>query len=129
MGQIITSLINFFLEISGSGERYKTQRNRSKALTICMWFFLALTVYISIESFNSAFASKAEVIKLRKQNEVLQELKHENDTLRIRNEILSSTLARYLGQRLVNQINDEDESGLKETIKESEVKTVKKSKT
>lgn len=120
MGQIITSLINFFLEVGRSGDKYKTQRNRSRTTTILMWCFLSLTVYISIESFNSAFSSKAEVIKLRKENEILQGLKKENDTLTIRNDILSSALARYLGQRLVNQINDDDDSGLQDVFKEPE---------
>ena len=123
MGQIITSLINFFLEAGRSGEQYRTQRNRSKAITILMWSFLGLTVYISIESFNSAFSSKAEVLKLRKQNEELQHLRQENDTLKIRNEILSSALVNYLGQKLVNQLNNEKDAGLKDVIKTTPDKT------
>lgn len=119
MGQIITSLINFFLEVGHSGGQYKTKRNRGKALTIFILAFLVLTVYISVESFGSAFSSKAEVIKLRKQNESLQHLKQENDTLKIRNEILSSALANYLGQKLVDQLNVQPGSGLKDKLVET----------
>lgn len=117
MGQIITSLINFFLEVGRSGEQYKTHRTRSKTLTVFMWTFLSLTAYVSIEGFGSAFASKAEITKLRKQNESLQQLKQENDTLKIRNEILSTALSNYLSPKAVDQLNSVDSSGLKDRLK------------
>lgn len=109
MGQIITSLINFFLEVGRSGKQYKTQRNRSKALTIFMWAFFTMMAYVSIEGFGSAFSSKAEINKLRRENENLQYLKHENDALRVRNEIMANALTAYLSPKVIEQINKEKE--------------------
>lgn len=122
MGQIITSLINFFLEVGRNNNQYKNQKAKSRSANVIVLAFIGLITYAFYLSFSSAFTSKVEVIKLRKQVESLEVLRRENDTLRIRNEILSSALSRYIGSDTVNQLNNEKDSGLKDTLREQEKK-------
>ncbi len=121
MGQIITSFFNFLLEVGRSGDRYKTRRNKSKAITIILWATIVLAGYTAFTSFGEAYVSKAQVIRLKDKIARLEKLREENAELKIRNEILSATLSHYIGQPLVDRINNEKNSGLKDKLSQVQV--------
>lgn len=111
MGQIITSLINFFLEIGRSGEQYKTRRSRNQAGIIIVIVLALIFGYGTFKGFGSAYLSKVEVVRIKRQLEKSEQLSsrlfRENEVLRIRNEILSSTLSLYIGKSLVERLNSQ----------------------
>lgn len=112
MGQIITSLINFFLEVGKSGHNYRTPRNKGKAVQILIFAALGLMSYISYQGFTTAYLSRSEVVKLKAEIIELSSMRKENESLKVRNEILSTTLSHYIGLPLVNKLNSNDKSGL-----------------
>ena len=124
MGQIITSLINFLLEVGRSGRQYRTTRNKSKTSAILITVFLVLSAFIASSSFFAAYEAKIETIKLKDQVAELEHLYRKTEALTIRNEILSTTLAHYIGKSLVETINKEESPKLKEAIKEEIKKDV-----
>lgn len=116
MGQIITSLINFLLEIGRSGDHYKTRRNKSRASTILWLCMLAIAFFITVESVSTAYKATGEVVKLKATIANLEHLHRDNTALKIRNDILSYTLTLYIGQPLVEKLNNNSLEDLKATL-------------
>ena len=116
MGQIISSLFSFFLEVGRSGKNYKTNRSRSKAANIIIGGLITFAIFIAGESFFSAYVVQADNIKLKAEVASLKKLQNENYELKIRNEVLSATLIHFLGKNLVDKINQEQNSGLKDRL-------------
>lgn len=116
MGQIITSLINFFLEVSRSGQEYRTRRTKSRSTKLILFFVISLLAFTSYESFVSAFSSKAEVVKLKEKLILCEYILRENDALETRNEILATALAYHTGKEYVDTLNNKKDSGLSTKI-------------
>lgn len=122
MNQIITSLFNFFLEIGRSGKGYKNNRNKNKAFRLIVTGLVVILVYFAADNFFNAYKFKAEIIRLKAEVKMLENVKHTNYELKIRNEILSATLAHYIGKPMVDKINREQNSGLKDNLTVEEIK-------
>ncbi len=105
MGQIITSLVNFILEMTRSGDRYKSRRNKGKTAFIFLALVACVGVYMATKSFTNAYVCTAEQVRLKRRIDELLHYERENAALQVRNEILSATLSMYIGKQSVEKIN------------------------
>lgn len=117
MGQIITSLINFFLEVKKSNKVYKSHKDNNRIFSAIKLFLLGVTIFISFESITTVYVTKAENIKLKEEVKYLSALKVENESLKLKNELLSNTLSSFIGSTHVDQINRQSQKDKKANSK------------
>ena len=117
MGQIITSLINFFLEVKKSNKVYKSRKDSNRIFSAIKLFLLGVTFFISFESITTVYITKAENIKLKEEVKYLSALKIENESLKLKNELLSDALSSFIGSAYVDQINRQSKKDKKANTK------------
>ena len=113
MGQIITSLIIFFLEVKKSNKVYKSNKDNNRIFSAIKLFLLGVTIFVSFKSVTTVYVVQAENIMLKEEIKELVELKNENESLKLKNELLSSTLEYFIGSNHVEQINKDKQKDKK----------------
>lgn len=107
MGQIITSLIRFYIEVYRSNKEYENKDlDRRKSITFKK-IIIILALILAFYFLGFYYVERGENIKLRNEIKELQKYKLENESLKIKNDLLSETLSAFIGEKFIEQINKE----------------------